>query len=321
MEVLESLNITEETVAAPVRATMEVVEVGTMESGLPVYLDRYAAEADAIIAVNRIKSHTDFSARYESGLVKMLAVGVGKRMGAEVLHSDGTAGLRRFIPAYAATVIANAPVLGGLALIENERHQLAEVTAIRAHEIALREPSLLVRAKQMEPRLPFPEIDLLIVDRIGKEISGVCLDCNVIGRRGIRGEPDPERPQVRYIFVRSLTPASHGNAIGIGLADFTTEQLVADIDWQVTRLNGLVSGFLERAKTPVTLRNDREALLAALTALGARAEGARVVRIKDTAHLAEMQVSEPLWEEAHNYGLVRGSAPAPLAFDEAGTLL
>ncbi len=315
---LESLGVTEASVGAPVRATMEVVELGRTEEGLPVYLDRYATEADAIIAVNRVKSHSDFSSTYESGLMKILAVGAGKRMGAEVIHSGGAGGLRNFIVPYARQVIAHAPVIGGLALLENERHSLAEVVGLPADEIEKHEAALLVRAKAMEPSLPFDEIDLLIIDRMGKEISGVGMDTNVIGRRAIRGEPDPERPKVAYVFVRTLTPASHGNAIGVGLADFTTMRLAEQIDWPVTRLNGLISGFLERAKLPLTLPNDRAALLAALTALGAKAEAARVVRIRDTADLTEMAVSESLLGEARARDLVECGPPQPMAFDSEG---
>jgi len=318
--VLAAMGITEATVGAPIVSSMAVVSLGTSSEGVPVFLDRSAAEADGLIAVNRIKSHTDYSGRYESGLVKMLAVGVGKRRGAETLHSAGVEGLRRLLLPAARVVIEKAPVLAGIAILENSFHQTAEIVGLSPAEIVQREPELLLRAKEMEARLPFEEIDLLIVDWMGKDLSGVGMDTNVIGRLAIRGEPDPPRPRIARIFVRDLSPASHGNAVGVGLADFTTQRLADAIDWESTSLNALTSGFLERVKLPLTYNSDRDAIEAALASLGKRREAARLVRIRDTLHLSRLQASESLLEQARALGLQQVGQPFRLAFDAAGNL-
>jgi len=320
LALLQSLGITEASVGAPIRSSMETVLLGLVD-GLPVHLDRFAAEADGIVVVNRIKPHTSYHGPCESGLVKMLAVGLGKREGAEAVHKRGPRALRRTVPRMAEFILTQAPVLFGLALLEGAYDRLARIEAVPAGAMLGREPGLLAEAKARLPGLPFHEIDVLVVDRIGKEISGTGMDTNVIGRLNIAGEAEPDLPRIRRIVALDLSPATGGSAYGIGLADLTTERLVRKIDPALVRENALASTFLERVKVPLAFPNDREALAAALACSwcedGAKA---RLVRIQDTLHLAEMIVSEELAGRSL-VPLQTLSGPEPLRFDSAGNLL
>lgn len=293
---LADLGISEETMGAPVRSDMAVVELGRSPSGLPVYLDANAARAKGIILTNRIKKHTNFDGEIESGLCKMAVIGMGKHRQAVAVHHHGSEGLRRYIPEVAACILARAPVLAGLALIENARGGVAELHGLRPEEIVAREPALLARAKALSPKLPFKQIDIGIVEWLGKEISGTGMDCYVIGRKRIIGEPEwPEAPEIRSLVVLDVTPASHGNALGVGLADFTTRRLVEQIDWPSLRANILTSGNLERGKIPLAYESDREALEAASFRERATATAElRIVAMRDTLHLERLLVSEAL---------------------------
>ncbi|MBC7316156.1 MAG: DUF2088 domain-containing protein, partial [Chloroflexi bacterium] len=242
-ELLASLGIDEASMGAPIRATMEVVQIGETAEGLPVYLDAYAARAKGIILVNRIKKHTNYDGPYESGLAKMAVIGMGKHRQAVAVHAYGNAGLRTLIPSAAQVVFAKAPVLAGLGIIENAWGGVAELVGLRADQILAEEPALLQRAKALSAKIPFATLDICIVERMGKEISGTGMDCYVIGRRRIIGEPEwPEAPVIRSLVLLDLTEASHGNGLGVGLADFVSERLVRKIDWRVTRANILTSG-------------------------------------------------------------------------------
>ena len=320
LALLQSLGITEAAVGAPIRSSMETVVLGRVD-GLPVHLDRLAAQADGIVVVNRIKPHTSYHGPCESGLVKMLAVGLGKREGAEAVHKRGPRALRTTVPRMAEFILTKAPVLFGLALIEGAYDRLARIEAVPAEAMLSREPGLLAEAKARMPGLPFHEIDVLVVDQIGKEISGTGMDTNVIGRLHIAGEPEPELPRIHRIVALDLSPASAGSAYGVGLADLTTERLVKKIDLALVRENALASTFLERAKIPLAFPCDREAIEAALACSwcedGAKA---RLVRIQDTLHLAEMMVSEELASRSLA-PLEILSGPEPLGFDEQGNLL
>jgi hypothetical protein len=322
-QVLARYGITEQSVGAPVRAGMEVVELGRTERGTPVYLDRNAASADAILVINRIKAHTDFSGPYESGLMKMISIGLGKRAQAESIHAHGAWGLRTLIPEVARAKIALSPIRLGLALLEDGYDQTCQIVGLRAEEIPDREPELLRRAKEIMAGLPFDAVDLLIVDRIGKEISGAGMDTNVVGRKRIDHEPEFERPRVERIIARDLSEETHGNAIGIGLADFITQRIVDKIDWHVTNTNSMVSGFLQRSMVPVVCPTDQAAVDAACFMLRRKpSEQVRVLRIRDTLHLEHVSISEAFLPEAReNPRLEVTDKPRPLAFDSAGNLV
>ena len=320
-QILAELGVTEARVGAPVRSSMAVERIGQTDDGMPVYCDRNALSSDAIVVVNRVKKHTDINAPIESGLLKMISIGLGKRAQADLIHAYGAPGLRRYIPLVARVTLARAPIALGLATLENGYEETAELHAFEPEEIEAGERRLLARNKRLLPRLPFDEIDVLIVERMGKEISGTGMDTNVLGRYRIPGEPEPRRPRIKFVLVLDLTDASHGNAIGVGLADLTTERLVAKIDRPATYVNGITSGFLERAKVPITLPTDRDALETALSRLSPpRRERPRIARIRDTLHLAEFAVSRPLLEEARARLEVIGDA-LPLAFDADGSLV
>jgi hypothetical protein len=319
----ETFGVSEKTMGAPVLSSMEVVELGRTERGTPVFLDRNAAGADAILVINRIKAHTDFSGPYESGLMKMISIGLGKRAQAESIHAHGAWGLRTLIPEVSRAKMALAPIRMGLALLEDGYDQTCQIVGLRAEEIADREPELLIRAKEIMAGLPFDEIDLLIVDRIGKEFSGAGMDTNVIGRKRIDREPEFERPIVERLIARDLSEETHGNAVGIGLADFITQRILDKADWHATNTNSIVSGFLQRSQVPVVCPTDQAAVDQAYFMLRRKApEEVRVMRIRDTLHLEHLWISDSFLPEARRHaGLEVTDQPRLLAFDSAGNLV
>lgn len=318
VELLESLGVTPVSVGAPIRASMEVDHLGYTPDGTEVVLDRHALSAQAIVVVGRVKPHTDFEGRWESGLAKMLAVGLGKEAGATRMHRTGAAGLRDHVPAAAHVILEQAPVVAGLAVLEDAAGQTSRVVGVTPAELLEREAALLQEAKSHAPRLPFDEADLLIVDYLGKDISGTGLDTKVIGRMRIEGQPEPERPRVRCLAALDVTDASHGNANGLGLADVITERLLAKTDLQALRVNAAACGFWERAKVPVAFATDREAIAAALRSTGVPAEQARVARIRDTLHLERLWVSAALVDSL--IGDVEVGPKRCLEFDTDGNL-
>ncbi len=299
---LASLGISEQTMDCPVCASMEVVQLGATDAGVPVYLDAIAARADGIIVTNRIKKHTNFDGPIESGLCKMAVIGMGKHAEAVAVHQHGNYGLREYMPAVARIVFQKAKVLAGLALLENATGGLAELVGLAPESIVDAEPALLVRAKELSAKIPFHNLDILVVEQMGKEFSGTGMDCYVIGRRRIIGEAEwPEAPEIRSLVVLRLTEASHGNAVGVGLADFTTDELARAIDWQATKQNVMTSGNLERAKLPFTYATDREAAEAAsFRERLIPVDRLRVACVHSTLHLREILVSAPLAEEARS---------------------
>jgi len=320
-ELLAGLGISEGTMGAPIRASMEVVSLGHTPAGIAVYLDAIAAAADGIIAVNRIKKHTNFDAAVESGLCKMAVIGMGKHRQAVELHQHGNQGFREHLVPIAAHVFAHAPVLAGVALIENARGGVAEVVGLPASEIVRREPELLLRAKALSAKIPFHTLDMAIVERMGKDISGTGMDCYVIGRKYIAGEPEwPEAPSIHSLVVLDLTEASHGNAIGMGLADFSTRRVADQVDWDATYTNVMTSGNPERAKLPVVMPTDRQAIEAAAFRERATSLSAlRLVAIQDTLHLRELLVSEALLGEVFEHPeleIVGRPGPLPLVGDD-----
>jgi len=321
--VLKSYGITEDSVGAPILSSMEVVKVGEIKGDVPVFMDKIAFNSDAIIVVNRVKPHTSFRGPVESGLMKMLAIGLGNHAGASLVHSFGSRGLREMVPAAARVMLKKAKVALGIAILENAYDETAKIVAVEPEDFEKVEPGLLEEARQLMPHLPFDEIDLLIVDEIGKNISGTGMDTNIIGRLMIRGEKEFEKPQIDKIVVLDVTPESHGNAIGVGLADITVKRLVDKIDYHATYTNVLTSGFLNRANIPPTFQTDKEAIATALrTFKRIKPQRARVVRIKNTLHLERVYISEALLEEAKEREDIEILGELEeMAFDSEGNLL
>ncbi|HEY7424332.1 MAG TPA: lactate racemase domain-containing protein [Gemmataceae bacterium] len=323
--ILESYGITEEFVAAPLRASMDTVQVGVTPEGFPVLLDRIASEADHIGVVARVKPHTGYHGPIESGLMKMMMIGLGKHAGALAYHRillDYP--YDQVVRSVGRTLQAAAPIAFGLALVENASDETAIVEGVAPEAFEAREEQLLAQARQLLARLPLRQADLLIVDEIGKNISGSGMDTNVVGRkRAFRTQPPPSgMPVMRLIYVRGLSAKTHGNAAGIGLADFTSTRLVRQMNHRATVINCLTAGYPEGAFIPVHFETDRAVIDAALAIIGTRPpEQARILRIHNTMHLDEMDVSEPcLAEPERQSDFAPLGQPRPLEFDAAGHL-
>jgi uncharacterized protein (DUF362 family) len=320
VEVLQSLGVTEEFCGAQVLSSMEVTEIGQTGRGVPVYMDRHASKADGVVIVNRIKAHTDFRSSVESGLLKMASIGLGKHEAALELHSYGVAGIRDYMIEVGEVVFGSGRVLFGVGIVENAHDEPARIEAIKPENVREREEELLGEYMSMMPALPVREMDVLFVDSLGKNYSGTGMDTNVIGRFRILGVEEPESPNAKYVVVSRVSEQSHGNTLGVGLADLTTERLFRAINYDAMNANVMTSTFLERAKIPMILANDREALETAIRCnWGVPAEETRFVRIPNTLHLEHAYLSENLVEEALRNGNVEviGEA-AELKFDENG---
>jgi len=322
--VLAELGVTEQTVGAEVVSSMDVVPVGESAFGAPVWASRDLAEADGVIVVNRVKPHTDFHGEVESGLVKMLVIGAGKHAGA--LSAHGLT-VRHGFPAVLADhgerLLAGLPVLCGIAVVEDQRDRTALVEVLRPDEFFTREPALLERARRLLPRLPFAQLDVLVIDQLGKDVSGSGMDTNVTGRASFWGGGErPSEPRITRIFVRGLTPATHGNACGIGMADFITARCAAEIDRAATDVNCITSNSPEDARIPIACATDREAVAAAIQTSGVRDPGeVRLAWVRDTAHLERIAVSEALLDEVRAGETLRPAGPLfPPPYDENGDL-
>lgn len=320
---LRHYQITEEVIGAPILSSMDVVEIGKTGGGLPVYMDQHAIQADHIIVVNRIKPHTKFKGPIESGLMKMMVIGMGKQKGADLYHKAAIEyGFQKILEDAGRVVLHQAPILFGLGIVENGYDETAMITGLLPEEIEGKEKDLLSQAKRMMPRLPFDEIDLLIVDEMGKDISGVGMDPNVTGRnRDVTGT-FPHPTCVKRLFVRDLTASSNGNAIGIGLADLTTKRLVDKIDFQATYMNCMTAISLEKGALPMHFETDREAIRVAMGSIGlAPMEQTKIVRIKNTLQLDEVEVSEIYKDELMGRpDLEVLAGPYPMDFDSQGNL-
>ncbi|RBW67964.1 lactate racemase domain-containing protein [Bacillus taeanensis] len=301
IEVLDGLGVTEESTGCEIRSSMDVVEIGETSAGIPVYIDQHAYNADGIIVMGRVKPHTDFKKEIESGVLKMASIGMGKHKQALALHTYGIKGIRDMMPEVGKAAIKNSNTLFGVAIVENAHEETAIIEAIEPEEIEAREKELLRQAFDLMPSLPVKEMDILIVDEIGKNYSGTGMDTNIIGRIRVLGVEEPKSPSIKYLIASNLSEASHGNALGIGLADLTTKRLFEKIDLKTMNENVVTSTFLDRAKIPIVLENDREALKAALRAnWGVEDEDARIVRIPNTLHIGELYVSEAIYHEVKN---------------------
>ena len=292
-ELLAHYGISESSMGCQIVSSMETVLLGEVEGGVPVWFDREAAQADVVIPINRVKPHTDFHAPIESGLVKMIAVGLGKQQGAATFHRRGFAEFHRLLPAVARFTLGKVNIPFGIALVENGFAQLAHVEAIPAARLWERETELLRMARDWMPRLPGDRIDVLVVDAIGKDISGIGADTNVVNRYydGML----PFTPHIQRIVIRDLTVETEGNASGIGLGDVALRQAVEKLDPVKTYMNCITAKTPEGARIPLTVENDRQALHIALACcLQVENADARIARIRDTKHLEEFWASEPL---------------------------
>jgi hypothetical protein len=325
-DLLNSLGVTEEKVGAPVLCSEETVRLGETVApvpGLPIHAAREAARADGVLVVNRVKPHTSFHGTHESGLMKMLAVGMGGPEGASMVHRLGWDSMVEAIRSIGEALLERLPVIGGLAVVENAREETALVRGLPASCIPRDEPGLLELARRYMPRLPADELDLCVVSEMGKNYSGTGMDTNIIGRLRLEGIPEPEKPAIRYLGVLDLSEASHGNATGVGLADFTTQRLADRMDREATYLNCLTSGCPIRAAVPMTLPTDRALFEAAWRALKPeRADQVRLAVIDNTLQLERVWISEALLPAVEGREEIEiAGEPSPLAFDAGERLL
>lgn len=295
--VIEGYGVTEEAVGCEIRSSMETVQIGTTPNGMPVRIDKNAYEADGIIVCGRVKPHTGFRGPYESGIMKMMAIGLGKQFGAEIIHRDGFGHFKEYIPMFGKVILEKAPVLCGIAILENAYDKTREVIALTPQEIVDKEPELLLRAKKYMPRILFDSCDVLIVDQMGKNISGDGMDPNISGRF-----PTPYAEggiNAQRVVVLDLTEQTHGNACGIGLADVTTRRLFDKIDFEQTYPNAITNTIVGEMKIPMIMDSDKLAVQMALkSCVEINHRDPRVVRIRTTMDMDEIQISKAMIEEA-----------------------
>ncbi|MCY4540333.1 MAG: DUF2088 domain-containing protein [Chloroflexi bacterium] len=325
IEVLDGLGISEATVGCPIHATMEVVNTGITSVGMPAFLDKNVAEADGLIISNRTKVHTDFRGPHESGLLKMLAIGLGKETGARTIHQQGTVGLRDYMPVVAKHLLGSINFVAGFGVVEDGYHTVAQLEGFTADTVVEGDQRLLLRSRELMPSLPVDDIDVLIIDEMGKNISGAGMDTNIIGRWMVEGEPEPESPRIKRIAILDLTPESHGNATTYGLADFMSRKLFDKIDFPITMKNMFTSGFLLRCRMPLVFDSDEETIKATLfdafRSDPSQIRDARVVRIKNTLALDKLWVSANIAAELNGREAVTVSEEAASLAFAAGALV
>ncbi|WP_227937752.1 lactate racemase domain-containing protein [Alkalihalobacillus deserti] len=319
-EVLAHLGVTEESVKAEIRSSMEVLKLGELPNGLPVYIDKYASQADGIVVINRIKPHTAFRGPVESGIMKMISIGLGKQKGAEACHQLGFKYMAENVPAMANMMMEKTPILFGVATLENAFDKVARIEVLAAEEIEEKEPELQALAKEFLPKLFFEQLDVLVINEIGKNISGDGMDPNITGRY-----PTPYAhggPDVNKMVVLDLTHETEGNANGVGTADFTTQRLVDKMNREFTYANGLTSTVVAPTKIATTLANDKEAIQAAIKTCNILDfTKVKMVRIKNTLEIGEIEVSEALLEQiAQHPQMEQGTDFYELQFNEFGNL-
>ncbi|MFZ7946456.1 MULTISPECIES: lactate racemase domain-containing protein [Bacillaceae] len=319
-EVLAHLGVTEESAGCEIRSSMEVVKISELPNGLPVYVDKYASDADGIVVINRVKPHTAFRGPVESGIMKMISIGLGKQKGAEACHQMGFKYMAENVPAMAKIIMEKTPFLFGVATVENAFDKVAIVDVLTPEEIIEKEPDLQIKAKALLPKLFFDQLDVLVIDEIGKNISGDGMDPNITGRY-----PTPYAtggPDVNKMVVLDVTLASEGNANGVGTADFTTKRLLDKMDLEGTYANGLTSTVVAPTKIATTLPNDKQALQAAIKTCNILDfRNVKLVRIKNTLKLSEIEVSEPLLRFIKNHpNMEQISDLYDFPFDENGNL-
>jgi len=322
--VLKHLGIVEKDVGVPIRSSLEIVQIGKTEDDIPVYLDKLASEADHIVLINRIKKHTEFEHEFESGLLKMMAIGLGKQEGAATYHEAMlTYGYPRVILTVARKVMQHANLLFGVGTVENGYGQTAHIGVAPKENIEEMEKALLTSAKDYAPALPFDEADIILIDEMGKEISGTGFDTKVVGRIGLPlVTAEPERPKIKRIVVSDLTEDSEGNAVGVGIADIITQRLLDKIDMDALNMNTITGVCPEMGKIPLTLRNDYEAIEIAIKCVGLiPKEKLKIMRIKNTSLLSEVEISQAYEDEISKRDDLEIVIPKKeMDFDAAGNL-
>ena len=322
--IVEGYGVTEEFVGCPIRSSMETVIVCQTAEGIPVHFDKQAYQADHVLVCGRVKPHTGFVGDIESGLMKMMLIGLGKHNGAKIYHrAINDYSFAQIVRSVAEHVLHKCKVVAGLGIVENSYDETALIRAVHPHELEAREKELLVQAKKWMPKLPFEVADVLIIDEIGKNISGSGMDTNVVGRKYLDHRPaDHEHPKIKRIWVRDLTEETHGNAAGIGMAEFCSRRVVERIDLNITKINCLTGGHPTGAMLPLYYDTEREVFDAALSVIGlVQPHEARVMWIRDTLHLAEVECSAPYWDQARRRNdLTVLTDLRDLTFDEEGNL-
>ena len=322
-QVLEAYGLSEAAMGVSIRSSLDTVHLGALPEGVPVQIDRHAQEADYIVLINRVKAHTEFTHDFESGLLKMMAIGMGKERGATLYHKAFMIhGYPKIILSVAERVMATGKVLFGVGIVEDAFCNTAAVEALPPERLLEGEKALLGLSKALSPRLPFDDVDVLVIDEMGKDISGAGFDSKVVGRILMPlVSPEPESPRVKRIVVCDLTDKSAGNADGIGVADFITRRLYDKIDLEALYVNALAGSEPEHARIPMTMASDREAVAAGVNTVGLVApEDLRLLRIKNTLRLDELEMSEAYLTEAAGADIEVLSEPYELAFDAAGGL-
>ncbi|MEH7479919.1 lactate racemase domain-containing protein [Neobacillus drentensis] len=319
-EVLAHLGVNEESVGCEIRSSMDVVKISELPNGLPVYVDKFASEADGIVVINRVKPHTAFRGPVESGIMKMISIGLGKQKGAEACHQMGFKYMAENVPAMAKIIMEETPILFGVATVENAFDKVAIIDVLTPEEIINREHELQKQAKELLPKLFFDQLDVLVIDEIGKNISGDGMDPNITGRY-----PTPYAsggPEVNKMVVLDVTHQSEGNANGVGTADFTTQRLIDKMDKEGTYANGLTSTVVAPTKIATTLPNDKQAIQAAIKTCNILDfRNVKLVRIKNTLVLSEIEVSEPLLEYVKQHPNMELSSDLyDIPFNENGNL-
>jgi hypothetical protein len=321
-DLLAGYGVTEEALRVPVKTDMEAVQIGVNSWGEPVWWDRNAWEADAVLTLSRVKPHTDFRGRFESGILKMLVIGLGKRDGAAQHHRWGMRGLRDMLPESARVILEKTRFVAGLAVLENAREETARLQVVERDQVLDVEPGLLEEARSLMGRLPFEQLDLLVIGEIGKNYSGAGIDPNVVGRLLMETQREFESPSITRICALDLSPESHGNGTGVGIADLTTDRLLAAIDPVPFRMNNLTACFLWRSKLPLGFPNDQSCIATGLaTCWQPKREAVRMAVIPNTLELAELWVSPPLLEETRRRRDLEPTGELrSLPFDAAGNL-
>lgn len=316
--VLAQLGVTEAVCGAPVRASMETVELGRTSDGIAARFDAHAAKAAAVVTIARVKSHTSFDRDIESGLTKMVAIGLGKQAGARTVHRLGLKGMRDVLPAVAQVAIANSPLRLGLAVVENANHQIVHLEAVPAAQFLDADRRLLKQAKVLLARLPFRQLDACLCEELGKEISGSGMDYAVTGRTDLRGIANPDHILITKLAILRLTEATAGNGIGVGVADFMPRAMANALDLKKMYENSITSAIGEKSRIPIVLPTEKEVLQATMATCWAPDPARlRYCQIKNTLSLDEALVSEPLWEELGRPGT---EVPETLEFDAQGCL-
>ncbi len=323
-EVLKKLGIDEESMGCEIRSSMKTVDYGSITEGIHCHFDANAAGAAGIILVNRVKAHTSFPREIESGLIKLIGVGLGKAEGARSVHRIGPKGLQEILPRLAEKAIASAPIKAGIALIENANREICHIEPVEPDALFETEKKLLQKAKGLMPSLPFDQLDALIVEEFGKEISGAGLDPHISGRTDIRGIANPSTPFIHKIAALRMTEATNRNGMGTGMVDFIPQPTANKLDLHSMYMNAVSSTVLEKAFLPIVLANDQEVIRALVaTCWQPELSAIRLAQIRSTLHLNEMLLTTPLLKEATEKGVLDSQhvKSEKFEFDEMGNLL